>query len=936
LQTLEGKSGGDQFGAAVSGAGDFDGDGVLDFLVGEPHADNDAPDGGTVYVLSGADGRVLFQADRRGDWFGAMPGGLAESVAAADLNGDSVLDLIVGSPWDNQALLFLSPWAAALPNAGPTDPAGAVIAQLLTDRFSDIDSPAVGLAIRAAEGPGAWQFSLDGGQTFQDTGTVNASQSLLLRPTDRLRYIPAAGQSGTASLELTGWDLSSGVAGAKVDTTTRGGSTAFAADSVTAFLHLARENHAPTATNLDQTVSYVEGDRSVPLGDIVVTDIDVADEITVTLTLHDETTGSLSVASSSGEQYNPTTGVWTMTGSVGQVNTALAAVQFVPAMENDRDTAVAVLIADGGENGASALSGVLVLDATPVNDAPVLRTFDVRTILGNDSDASFGHLVAAAGDVDADGVADFIVESSDTGRSARAVVYSGADHSVLHDFSSARGAIPTASAADDANGDGAADLFVATGSEVRLISGSDGSVLYSVPARQGVSSIGDVSGDGYVDFLSGIRLMLFSGKDGSILEPDFETKIGHHQSLAGVGDVNGDGFGDIAVGENSLWGTSRVVSGADLSVLFQLPGDSPSDYLGAQVSGVGDVNADGVPDVAAVGGANYVRVFSGADAAVLYDFHGSETLGRFSIGSGGRVAGGGDVNADGYADIVVAGSRGVENLGTVHVFSGADGSVLYSLAGDSPEDHFGSDLALVGDVNGDGLDDIIVGAPQWRWGGPGYVRVFMPIEVWNIDVGPIDMPTSGAAVADLFPDLLSDVDTGALQGIAIQSVTGEGSWQFSLDGGQTFLDVGHVATSQSLLLRFTDRLRYVVRRPMEHGPGAQLEFTGWDQSEGVAGTRVDTSVRGGSTAFTNRTAMARLPIAPEQTLDPRLKPGDANRDFLFDRLDLAQLVESGHYLSGEEASWAEGDFNGDLVFNQYDIVASLQEDIYLRGRYTSP
>ena len=126
-------------------------------------------------------------------------------------------------------------------------------------------------------------------------------------------------------------------------------------------------NDAPTATNLSSTSAYNEGDASVAITDIVVSDVDTGEIITATLTLADTATGSLSA--NDGASYTPGTGVWTITGTVAQVNTALANLVFNPTVNNDVDTSISVDIDDGDEDGSGALTGTIDLDVTPVNDA---------------------------------------------------------------------------------------------------------------------------------------------------------------------------------------------------------------------------------------------------------------------------------------------------------------------------------------------------------------------------------------------------------------------------------------------------------------------------------------------------------------------------------------------------------------------------------------
>ena len=133
-------------------------------------------------------------------------------------------------------------------------------------------------------------------------------------------------------------------------------------------LNVSAGNDAPTATNLNQTKNYTEGDPSVALDDIVVSDPDTGDTITATLTLSDPTVGSLSATSGNGETYTAATGVWNVTSDVSTVNAALAAVAFVPAAENDANAAIATHIQDAAGTGPA--DGIVNLNATPLNDVP--------------------------------------------------------------------------------------------------------------------------------------------------------------------------------------------------------------------------------------------------------------------------------------------------------------------------------------------------------------------------------------------------------------------------------------------------------------------------------------------------------------------------------------------------------------------------------------
>lgn len=374
----------------------------------------------------------------------------------------------------------------------------------------------------------------------------------------------------------------------------------------------------------------------------------------------------------------------------------------------------------------------------------------------------FGFVVSDAGDVNNDTIPDFIVGSSfnDTNGTdaGRATVYSGSDGSVLYDIFGAAAGDNYGSGVGgvgDLNADNHDDFIVGAlgadnnGSEsgsVTVYSGIDGSVLFThngdnANARLGnsVSGAGDVNQDTVPDYIAGARrddqgggpgsgsARVFSGADGSTLYT-FGGDLPFDEfgfSVSDAGDVNMDGFDDVIVGarltENNGHnsGMARVFSGQDGSILHEFLGDHTIDEFGFSVSGAGDVNNDGYADLI-VGAylddnnslfeSGMARVFSGQDGSILHQFDG-ESVNVF-LGTG--VSGIGDVNLDGYDDLLVGSLAGPNPTGTrtgsARVYSGMDGCVLLEAFGNDSGDNFGISVSGLGDIDGDLIPDFIVGA----------------------------------------------------------------------------------------------------------------------------------------------------------------------------------------------------------------------------------
>ena len=460
-----------------------------------------------------------------------------------------------------------------------------------------------------------------------------------------------------------------------------------------------------------------------------------------------------------------------------------AAPDFENPEDDDKDNVYDITVtASDGDGGDSKITGhaVAITVTDKIDDgAFTLSMLDGTngfTLTGIDPDDESGRSVSSAGDVNGDGYDDLIVGAHradpNGARSGETyVVYGGAS-------APATDGVLSLSALDGTNG------FTVTGIDAGDRSGVS------------VSSAGDVNGDGYDDLIIGARsadpngessgetyvvyggasapgangVLDLSALDGTIgftltgIDPDDESG----RSVSSAGDVNGDGYDDLIIGGDGAdpkgegSGETYVVYGGAnapgtdgvlaLSALdgtngFSLTGIDAEDQSGRSVSSAGDVNGDGYDDLivgahradpdGARSGETYV-VYGGARAPGtdgVFDLSALDGTNGFSLTgidagdrSGVSVSSAGDVNGDGYDDLII-GARSAdpngESSGEAYVVYGGasapgangvldlsalDGTIGFTLTGIEPDDESGRSVSSAGDVNGDGYDDLIIGA----------------------------------------------------------------------------------------------------------------------------------------------------------------------------------------------------------------------------------
>jgi hypothetical protein len=379
------------------------------------------------------------------------------------------------------------------------------------------------------------------------------------------------------------------------------------------------------------------------------------------------------------------------------------------------------------------------------------------------------------------------------------------------------------STAGDVNGDGYSDVVVGaygnagfTGKAYLYLGGASGLETSAswTPAGEAasdqfgysVSTAGDVNGDGYSDVVvgaygnSGLRgkAYLYLGGATGLGTGASWTPVGEvagdrfGRSLSTAGDVNGDGYSDVVVGAyRNATDTGKAylylggASGLATIATWTAAGEAAGDQFGFSVVTAGDVNGDGYSDVvvgayghtANTGKAYlYLGSASGLATSASWTAVGEATGNRL----GWSMATAGDVNGDGYSDVVAGAWGNTSNKGKVYLYVGGAGgletSASWTAAGEVAGNLFGYSVATAGDVNGDGYSDVVVGAyGNTSFTGkaylyPGSMSGLATIASWTA-AGEATNNYFGLPVAtagDVNGDGYSDVAVGAYR-IASQS-----------------------------------------------------------------------------------------------------------------------------------------------------------------------
>lgn len=328
-----------------------------------------------------------------------------------------------------------------------------------------------------------------------------------------------------------------------------------------------------------------------------------------------------------------------------------------------------------------------------------------------------------------------------------------------------------------------------------------------------LSPAGDVNGDGYSDVMVSMftnefgvskdgRVQLFLGTGNGLGQApvwNTEGKGGTNfgESIAQAGDVNGDGYFDVIIGasrfsngeenEGGAFVYYGSPSGLSASPAWSMESNQANAFFGVSVSTAGDVNKDGYADV--IIGSSYFdngetnegKVFiylgspNGLSKTPYFTAEGDQVNAFF----GKAVASAGDVNHDGYGDVIIGApgyDHGHVNEGRAYLYLGTYMGMTQSPAwtgeANQAEANYGNAVALAGDVNGDGFSDVIIGANRYddKMSNVGKIYVHMGsangfslYPDWTFNGSKIDgnMGISVAAAGDINGDGFGEIIVGA-------------------------------------------------------------------------------------------------------------------------------------------------------------------------------
>ena len=708
---------------------------------------------------------------------------------------------------------------------------GELISDLLAkigDPITDPDDNAVeGIAviINGENAVGTWQYSIDGGTTWQDVGVVSNDSALLLGADDLLRLNPNGVSGGNANLGFRAWDQTSiDNPGDRIDIPGVGGISAFSSQTLSAQIAVLDVNDAPTldldllAFGRDYMTDFVVGNSSVAIvnvGNSSIADVDnPIEQLTVTLADFDPTE-AIGDASST----LPITRWDLPDGVVVFVNDG-------PATNDQFQTLLDSLTYSNTDPSATG-SRTLTIVANDGADDSMIATVTV-TIVNNEPSVDLNGTVSLT-----------FTENGDP--------LSLAPGATVDDL----GENDIVSLTLTANGLGANNELLFVSSETGFSTTSSHSDTVTILGT-------DIAY--FYDHTAGTITFTNPAGPATPIPADALEVLVQSIRYQALGDDLVDTNIDFEfVAEDASGQTSTMVSSqVDVDPVNDAPVlDTSGEFtLTAVDQGSSGNPGNTVADILASAGGNFITDVDGPAEGIAVSFANSNIGSwQYSIDDGATWL---------ELDSVSPSQTRLLGLDSLIRFEPNPG-----IGNRTASLSFGAWDQSIGDV-GDSIDLAAAGTSISESADTAMITV-------NANSAPVlsnagllqlteitedDLNNDGNSVAEILGsdttvDPITDAD-GNPEGIAITGLTGNGTWQY--DTGNGWTDVGSVSETNALLLGESDRLRYVPDG--ERGETPTILFQAWDQSDGgVAGTKVDSSVSGGTTAFSDQVEAATITVS---------------------------------------------------------------------------
>ncbi len=773
----------------------------------------------------------------RGNWVLEYQTGAIHVPVAIDAAGQAAFQglLVNNAPTTGTVLMTAIPLSEDVTS-------GAVLVNnvLAAASWADVDAGALkGIAVTFASGNGTWQYSTDGA-TWVNFGAVSATNALLLTSSSLVHYIPDGKNGESVSMGFRAWDQTTDTASTNATPSyanpgAGGGSTAYSTVTVSPLnFGVYSLNDAPTISSgavVPLSATSEDATSTATLASIILAGAGWADVDTGALS-------GMAITGVSGNgtwQYSTDGTVWTAFGAVSSSNallvTATTQVRYVPDGMNgeaasfslrawDRTSGTASTNATpayanpgpgGGTSAYSIQSASASMTVTSVNDAPTgLGNLTLAPVVQNAAAPAGAAINTLAGlnfsDVDSGAT---LVGVAVVGNSANALTQGVWQYCTNPDATwYAIGSVANDSA-----------LVLSATTLVRFVPAAH---FIGVPPPLTVRALDNSYASGYSSSAGAeVRLTISTLINGgttaiSANTNTLGTRINDAPTITDASTVALPG-----TDENTTSGTMPVASILASAGWADVDSGALSGMAITSVtaSGTWQYSTDGVTWSAfgAVSASNALLLSSTSQLRYVPDNMNGETA-SFTFAAWDQTSGSASTNATpSYANAGVAG-----------------GASAYS-------SQSASATMVVGAVND---------APS--------VNAVYAIPSVNEDAGA----NSGTYIS-LLASGVSDVDAGALKGLAITGLDNtHGNWQYTLDG-TNWVDIGNVSPASARLLPSdaTTKIRFVPNADW-NGSTGQLYFEAWDQTSGSAGALADVSAGGGTTAFSSGTYGSSIYVLP--------------------------------------------------------------------------